>query len=115
MIDYKQLDVASLTIDDALNDPNFKKTRADVTRFCALNDSLWKSFPDFDDAEMLAYMRAMTAYYNTGLSPDYSAIQSTAVRLALRESIASHSARVDAAYLDSYKSFVRGKKRKQTD
>jgi len=115
MIDYKQLDVASLTIEDAQNDPGFTKTRADVVRYCGLNDSFMRSVSDFEDDELIDFLRAMAEYYVDGLMPEYSTIESTAVRLALRENIASHSARVDAAYLDSYKSFVRGKKRKQTD
>lgn len=111
--DYKAMDVASLTVDDALNDTNFNKRPSDVQKYCGIDNSFMESMADFTDGELITFMRAMGEYYNNGTLPDYGSITSTAVKMALRSNIASHKERMEAAYVSAYQSFVKGKKRTQ--
>lgn len=111
--DYKAMDVATLTADDAINDDNFNKRPCDVQKYCGLDDSFMASMSDFTDNELVAFMRAMGEYYNNGTLPDYGSITSTAVKMALRSNIASHKERLEAAYVKAYQAFVKGKKRAQ--
>ncbi len=109
--DYKAMDVATLTADDALNDTNFNKRPSDVQKYCGLDDSFMASMADFTDDELITFMRAMGEYYNNGTLPDYGSITSTAVKMALRSNIANHKERLEAAYVKAYQAFVKGKKR----
>ena len=111
--DYKGMDLTTLTFDDAMNDDGFDKKPTDVVKYCGLDDSFMRSIPDFNDDELLAFMRAMSDFYNDNREPDYTTITSTAVKMALRSCIANHKERIKAAYVKAYQSFVRGKKRTQ--
>lgn len=113
--DYKSMEVKELTYEDAVNDENFTKRPADVAKYCGLDDSFMRSISDFQDDELVTFIRAMGDFYVDGILPDYSSITSTAVKLSLRGNIQSHSERMRAAYVSAYQSFVKGKKRKDKD
>ena len=111
--DYDNMDVATLTADDALRDATFNKTQFDVMRFCAIDDSVMRTIPEFTDDELIVFMRYMADFYVNGAWPDYTSITSTAARMALRSNVAAHVERMNKTLLDSYKAFVKGKKSKK--
>lgn len=111
--DYDSMDVATLTADDALKDANFNKTQFDVMRFCAIDDSVMRTIPEFTDDELIVFVRYLADFYINGTFPDYSSVTSTAARMALRSNITAHIERMNKTLLDSYKAFVKGKKSKK--
>lgn len=111
--DYDNMDVSTLTAEDALKDATFNKTQFDVMRFCAIDDSVMRTIPEFTDDELIVFMRYMSDFYTNGAFPDYASITSTAARMALRANISAHIERMNKTLLDSYKAFVKGKKSKK--
>lgn len=111
--DYDGMDVSELTTEDALRDATFGKTQWDIVKFCAIDDAVMRTIPEFTDDELIVFMRYMADFYVNGAFPDYSSITSTAVRMALRANIDGHMARINKALLDSYKSYVKGKRTKK--
>ena len=111
--DYDSMDLSMLTADDALADENFNKTQFDVMRFCAIDDSVMRTIPEFTDDELLVFMRALADFYVNGCYPDYAGITSTAVRMALRSNLDAHVTRMNKALAESYKSFCKGKRSKK--
>lgn len=111
--EYDAIDVSALTTDDALRDANFNKTQFDVMRFCAIDDSVMRTIPEFTDDELIVFMRYMADFYINGTMPDYTSTPSTAARMALRANITAHTERMNKTLLDSYKAFVKGKKTKK--
>lgn len=112
--DYREMEVKDLGFEDALEDENFNKKPGDIMEYCGFNDSFMRSIPDFQDDELITFIRAMGAYYTDGIEPDYESIKSTAVKMALRGNITSHDKRIEAKYVQAYQSFVKGKKRRKS-
>ena len=113
MTDYRQVDVTTLTLDDALNDAEWGKRPWDYVAFVAIDAGVLESFADFNDAEIAETMRAVAAYCVTGEQPDYGSMGTTAVKIAVRTLTHNHDARINAEYLKHYKQFVSAKKKKQ--
>ena len=113
--DYKAMYISALTIDDALNDENFTKTPDDFLKYCGFTDGFMRSISDFQDDEIVLFVRAMGRFYVDVTLPDYDSIKSTAVKMALRENIPAHTARTNDLFLKGYGAFVKGKKRKQKE
>lgn len=111
--DYDDMDVSTLTAEDALKDTTFNKTQYDVMRFCAIDDSVMRTIPEFTDDELIVFVRYLADFYINGQFPDYSSITSTAARMALRANISAHIERMNKTLQDSYKAFVKGKKSKK--
>lgn len=111
--EYDEMDVSLLTADDALRDGNFNKTQFDVMKFCAVDDSVMRTIPEFTDDELVVFMRYLADFYINGAWPDYSSVTSTAARMALRSNISAHMERMNKTLTDSYKAFVKGKKTKK--
>lgn len=111
--DYDAMDVSTLTAEDALKDANYNKTQFDVMRFCAIDDSVMRTLPEFNDDELIVFIRSLADFYINGAWPDYATITSTAARMALRANISAHIERMNKTLLDSYKAYVKGKKTKK--
>lgn len=115
MTDYRQMDVSTLTLDDALNDAEWGKRPWDYVSFVAIDTGILESFADFTftDAELVETMRAVAVYCVTGEQPDYASMGTTAVKMAVRMLIRAHDARINAEYLKHYKQYVAAMKKKQ--
>ena len=113
MNDYRQVDVSSLTIDDALQDKEWGKAPWDYFAFIAIDASVVEGFTDYTDAELAETMRAVAAYCTTGAYPDYSAMKTTAAKITVRTLIRDHEARMNAEYLKHYRQYVSAMKKKQ--
>lgn len=113
MTDYRQVDVTTLTFDDALNDTEWGKRPWDYVAFVAIDAGVLEGFADFTDAELAETMRAVAAYCVTGAQPDYGSMGTTAVKIAVRTMIRAHDARINAEYLKHYKQYVAAMKKKQ--
>lgn len=113
MNDYRQVDVSTLTLEDALSDREWGRRPCDYFSFLALDAGVLEGFTDFTGAELAETMRAVAAYCVTGEVPDYSSMGTTAVKLAVRTIIRNHDARINAEFLKHYKQFVTATKKKQ--
>lgn len=113
MTDYRQVDVTTLTFDDAYNDAEWGKRPWDYVAFAAIDTGVLESFDDFSDEELSETMRAVAAYCVKGLLPDYDEMRTTAVKIAVRTMIRAHDARINAEYLKHYKQYVTAMKKKQ--
>lgn len=113
MTDYRQVDVATLTVDDALADSAWCKRPCDYFSFLSINADMLESFSDCTDTELAEIMRAVAAYCVTGEQPGYDSMSTTAVRMAVRSIIRNHDARISAEYLKHYRQYVTATKKKQ--
>lgn len=111
MRDYKDVDIAALTVDDALRDVDWGKRPTDVTDYFAFDMSMLRLCARLNDGEVARVMRVVCEYVATGEIPDYDA-ETPAVAIMLESIISAHERRVNKAYLNSYKAFVKGKKPK---
>lgn len=109
MTDYLNMDIASLTVEDARNDAEWGKRPVDVCRFLGVDMPVLDSFADFTDGEIAEIMRVMRAFCLDGIVPDYSALSTSAVKLSIRSLVASHTQRIESEYLKAYKSYAGAK------
>lgn len=112
MRDYLEIDVKSLTVDDALNDVEFSKRPKDFCRYVAIDSAVLDAIEDFEPEELYVMMRTIRDYVIDGLMPDYSKL-STAARISARLIITNHKQRMESEYLKAYKQFVGGKQGQQ--
>jgi len=111
MRDYKDVDVAALTVDDALQDADWGKRPSDVTDYFAFDLSMLRHTKRLNDAEKARVLDAVCDFVTTGVIPDYDA-ETPSVAIMLESIISAHERRVNKAYLNSYKAYVKGKKPK---
>lgn len=110
MRDYKNVDIAALTLDDALQDTDWGKRPTDVTDYFAFDMSMLRLCARLNDGEVARVMRVVREYVATGEIPDYDA-ETPAVAIMLESIISAHERRVNKAYLNSYKAYVKGKQK----
>ena len=110
-MDYKSVDVSALTVDDALQDAEWGKRPTDTTDYFAFDLSMLRLCRRLSDEEVARVMRVICRYVETGEIPDYEQ-ESPAAAIMLESVISAHERRINKAYLNSYKSFVKGKKPK---
>ena len=107
---YLDADIRELTIEDALADENFSRTREDVAEYMTIDIEIVRGYADMADKELVQFTRLLADFCLGEAEPDYDKIQSSGVKMALRMAIKAHKKRVDAVYLTKYQNFVRGKK-----
>lgn len=110
MRDYTNVNVAELTLDDALQDSDWGKRPTEVMDYFAFDFSMLRLCGRLNDEEVARVMRVVCVYVATGEIPDYDA-ETPAVAIMLESIIAAHERRVNKAYLNSYKAYVKGKQR----
>ena len=113
MRDYKDVDISALTVDDALNDSDWGKQPADTTDYFAFDLSMLRLCCRLSDYEMAQVMRAVCDYVTHGIEPDYDNAP-TVIAIVLESVISAHERRVNKAYLNSYKAYVKGKQKGKT-
>jgi len=111
MRDYKDVDISALTLDDALQDADWGKRPTDVTDYFAFDLSMLRHCGRLSDGEVARVMRVVCNYVATGEVPNYDD-EVPAVAIMLESIISAHERRVNKAYLNSYKAYVKGKKPK---
>jgi len=108
-IDYKDIDVSALTVEDALADENWHKSPYDFFEYVTIDKAVLDTFIDMDDDEIVEIMRIVRSYCMDGLEPDYSKIKSSTVKLSVRSIMQAHSKRMNEEYIRRYRKFVGGK------
>lgn len=114
MKDYRSIDTAALTLDDALADEVFHKDPWDYYEFIAINADVMESIDqDFTLEEAGEVLKILARYCNTGNYPDYSQMSTTAVKATVRTLIHAHDMRMKSEYLRHYRQFVTSQQKKQ--
>lgn len=109
--DYRNVDISTLTVDDALHDADWGKRPCDFFKYVTIDTAVLTTLDDFTDDEIAQSMRAIRAYCLAGVLPDYSTMKSTAIKVAVRSVIAAHEERMNGEYLRRYKQFAGAKQR----
>ena len=114
MVKYADVDVRTLTVDDALNDASWGKTPSDYLRYVTIDFPILQSIAeDFTTEETRRFICVLSLYYVNGIEPDYNTIGSTAVKQAIRLTIAAQQERIQSTYLTHYKQYVSAIKRRE--
>lgn len=107
MSKYLDMDSKNLTLDDALNDADWGKQPKDYLRYVTLEFAILQSIADdYTSDETKRLMQVLALYYVDGIEPDYSTIESSAVKQAVRVTITGQQARIESEYLRHYRQYV---------
>lgn len=107
MSKYTDLDTKALTLDDALNDSDWGKKPRDYLKYITIEFPILESIAeDFSADETKRLMNVLALHYVYGIEPDYQSIDSSAVKQAVRITIASQKERIESVYLTHYKQYV---------
>ena len=111
---YTGVDVKSLTVDDAIQDNDWGKKPMDYVRYVTIELPILQSIAeDFTSEETKRLMQVLALYFVNGIEPDYKSIQSSAVKQAVRITIAAQTERIESVYLTHYKQFVAAIQRRE--
>lgn len=114
MSKYTGIDVKSLTVDDAIQDTAWGKQPMHYVRYVTLELPILQSIAeDFTGDETKRLMQVLALYFIDGIEPDYQTIQSSAVKQAVRITIAAQTERIESLYLTHYKQYVAAMQRKE--
>ena len=108
MMDYSEIEIKELTIEDAVNDENWNKQPSDVSTFIALDKPIARGLRRATDEEKVQFIDALCAYFLDDMEPNYDNF-TTGVALMLDTTTDAHKRRIEAEYLKQYKRFVNGK------
>ena len=107
MSKYTGIDTKSLTLEDALNDADWGKQPRDYLKYITVDFPILQSIAeDYTADETKRLMQVLALYYVHGIAPDYDSIQSSAVKQAVRVTIAGQKERIESVYLTHYKQYV---------
>lgn len=107
MSKYTGIDTKNLTLDDALNDTDWGKQPRDYLKYITLEFPILQSIAeDYTAEETKRLMQVLALYYVDGVTPDYTSIPSSAVKQAVRVTIAGQQARIESEYLKHYRQYV---------
>ena len=116
MKDYTQIEISSLTTEDALNDDEFKLKPQDVFEYVAIDKIILKSFAEYMQRDDISEtMIWVSRYCIDGLEPQYDKMESPVVKMAVGQAVESHKRRLMKEYLSRYKKFVGAKQQRQKD
>jgi hypothetical protein len=114
MSKYTDIDVKTLTVDDALRDTDWNKQPMDYVRYVTIEMPILQSIAeDFTSEETQRFMQVLALYFINGLEPDYRTIKSTAVKQAVRITITAQTERIESVYLTHYKQYVSAIQRRE--
>jgi hypothetical protein len=114
MSKYTDIDVKTLTVDDALRDTDWNKQPMDYVRYVTIEMPILQSIAeDFTSDETRRFMQVLALYFINGIEPDYHTIQSTAVKQAVRITITAQTERIESVYLTHYKQYVSAIQRRE--
>ena len=107
MSKYTGINVRSLTLEDALNDTDWGKKPVDYMKYITIDFPILQSIAeDFTADEAKHFISVLALYYVNGIEPNYSSIQSSGVKQAVRFTIAAQTERLESVYLLRYKQYV---------
>lgn len=114
MSKYTDMDTKSLTLDDALNDADWGKHPRDYLKYITIEFPILQSIAeDYTAEETKRLMQVLALYYVDGIEPDYSSIESSGVKQAVRVTIAGQRERIESVYLTHYKQYVSAIQRRE--
>lgn len=114
MSKYTDIDVKTLTVDDAMRDADWNKQPMDYVRYVTIEMPILQSIAeDFTSEETQRFMQVLALYFINGLEPDYRTIKSTAVKQAVRITITAQTERIESVYLTHYKQYVSAIQRRE--
>lgn len=114
MSKYTGVDVKGLTVDDAVQDTAWGKRPMDYVRYVTIELPILQSIAeDFTSDETKRLMQVLALYFVNGIDPDYQSIQSSAVKQAVRITIAAQTERIESLYLTHYKQYVSAIQRRE--
>lgn len=114
MSKYTGVDVKSLTVDDAIQDAAWGKQPMDYVRYVTIELPILQSIAeDFTSDETKRLMQVLALYFVNNIEPDYQSIQSSAVKQAVRITIAAQTERIESLYLTHYKQYVSAIQRRE--
>lgn len=113
---YTDVDVNTVGYEDAINDPEWGGKGImprNFLKYISFPVSVLQSIAeDFKDYETLRLMNALSLYYTAGLEPDYSSINSSGVKMALRSIISDQEEKMRSEYVKHYKQHIRAIQRR---
>jgi len=114
MSKYTGIDVKTLTVEDAMQDSDWGKQPMDYVRYVTIEMPILQSIAeDFSSDETKRLMQVLALYFISGIEPDYSSIHSSAVKQAVRITIAAQTERIESMYLTHYKQYVSAIQRRE--
>ena len=124
MKDYKNIDVSSLTVDDALADEQFGKRPVDYFDYACIGaEQLESVFYDLTISEAGEVLKHYADYcmvslhdpedgYNPDYEPNFKEMSSAAVKGMVRTLVKSHRKRMESEFLRHYRQYVSVQKKK---
>ena len=108
MSKYTDVNIAGLTLEDALADSEWGKKPGDYLKFVGLDMALWQGLAegDFDCDTWWEFTLSITYYVVHGIEPDFANIHDSGVKQAVRNTIAAFKERLNGEYLKHYRQYV---------